>query len=253
MNFAQVIFSACMLSLLCFPAAQPNSRLQQPAAKTPAAQAKQESASAPAPFTEDKGRFRIVVAGTPAGRESFEISRSGANWVARGTSEVNARGVTTHVTGVLTMAADGAPLRYDWTTQSAKKASAVVTFSGTSPTGTTATINLRLEGAKPFTQQFFFKTPRVVILDNNLYHQYELLARMYDWNKKGVQNMAVLIPQEMTPGSVAVESLGTKQVGKSNMEELRVRSEDLEIDLYLDNGRLGRVVAPGSNAEAVRE
>jgi hypothetical protein len=34
---------------------------------------------------------------------------------------------------------------------------------------------------------------------------------------------------------------------------LRVKSEDLELDLYLDGQRLVRIVAPSSNAKIIRE
>jgi len=32
-----------------------------------------------------------------------------------------------------------------------------------------------------------------------------------------------------------------------------VKTEDLEVDLYLDSGRLVRIVAPSTNAEIVRQ
>jgi hypothetical protein len=91
------------------------------------------------------------------------------------------------------------------------------------------------------------------VLDNNLYHQYVVLAHLYDWNKKGVQTFAVLVPQEMTPGSVTVDSVGKQEVSGAQLEELRVKTEDLELDLYLDGQKLVRIVAPSSNAEIVRE
>lgn len=214
-----------------------------------AAHAPRPARSGAAPlFAEEKGKFRILVGGQLAAKEEFEIAPNGDDWVARGSTEVAGPQGATRVNATLKFRADGTPVRYEWTTQAAKKASATVEFQGT-----TATIELRLEGARPFTQQLTFTSPRVVVLDNNLYHQYALLARMYDWDKKGAQTFPVLIPQEMTPGSVTVEALGTQSVGGAKLEELRVRSEDLEIDLYLDGRRLVRIVAPASNAEAIRE
>ena len=105
----------------------------------------------------------------------------------------------------------------------------------------------------PFTQQFTFNSPPIAILDNNLYHQYAVLGRLYDWNKKGAQTFSVLVPQEMTPGSVTVESLGTKDVDGKKLDELRVKTEDLELDLYLETSGLIRIDAPNANAEIVRE
>jgi hypothetical protein len=80
-----------------------------------------------------------------------------------------------------------------------------------------------------------------------------VLARLYDWNKKGPQTFSVLVPQEMTPGSVSVESLGQKDEGGKKLDELQVKTEDLELELYLENLRLIRIEAPNANAEIVRE
>ena len=92
------------------------------------------------------------------------------------------------------------------------------------------------------------------MLDNNLYYQYGVLARLYDREKKGVQTFAVLVPQELTPGSVTVESLGEQNSnGGKKLEELVVKTEDLEVDLFLDGARLERIVAPSTNAEIVRQ
>jgi hypothetical protein len=168
--------------------------------------------------------------------------------VARGVSEVKDAGGATRVSGTLELHADGTPVHYEWSTQGAKKASASIAFNGP-----TATIDLVVEGAKPFTQQFTFKGPLIAVLDNNLYHQYAVLARLYDWNKKGAQTFSVLVPQAMTPGSVTVESLGPQEAGGKKLDELRVKTEDLELDLYLENQRLMRIDAPEANAEIVRQ
>jgi hypothetical protein len=203
---------------------------------------------APAILAADKGKLRIMVGGQQVGKEDFEIVQNGANWVARGASEVKGSDGVTHVTGTLELHADGTPAHYEWSTQGAKKASASIGFNGP-----TATINLLVEGAKPFTQQFTFNGPMIAVLDNNLYHQYAVLARLYDWSKKGAQTFSVLVPQAMTPGSVMVESLGPKDAEGKKLEELRVKTEDLELDLYLENQRLVRIDAPEANAEIVRE
>lgn len=218
------------------------------ASKSPREVQSSEKAHGPI-FIQEKGKFRIVVDGKEAGKEDFEISRDGAGWVARGSAEVTPpQGEATKLSATLRLNADGTPKHYEWSTQGAKKASATVEFAGG-----TATVELRLEGSKPFTQQFFFNTPNVVILDNNFYHQYALLARLYDWQKKGPQAFQVFVPQSMAPGKVTLEDAGAEMIGGAKAELLRVRSEDLEIDLYLDNLKLVRLTAPAANAEAIRE
>jgi len=196
----------------------------------------------------DKGRFRILVNGQQVGKEEFEIAASGDKWVARGTAEVQSGQTNTHVTGTLELRSDGTPLRYEWSTQGPKKASAAVVFDGT-----TATIELHMESRQPFTQQLTFSSPRIAILDNNLNYQYAILAKLYDWSKKGPQTFPVLVPQELTPGTATVESMGKQNSGGKSLEELRVRTEDNEIDVYLDGARLVRIAVPGANAEIVRE
>jgi hypothetical protein len=213
--------------------------------RTPSPSSGAETASL---FSPEKGKFRIRVNGQDAGTEEFEIGRSGSDWVAHGTSEIQTPQGVAHVTGTLTLQPDGTPSRYEWSTKGVNKSSAAIVFSGT-----TATVELNMEGARPFTQQFTFSSPRIAILDNNLYHQYSVLARLYDWGKKGAQTFSVLVPQEMTPGTVTVESLGKQDFGGTALEELSVKTEDIELDLYLDGQRLVRIVAPSSNAEVTRE
>ncbi len=202
----------------------------------------------PSLFSPDSGEFRILVSGQQAGKEEFDIGPNGGDWLAHGSAEVQTPTGVTRVRGTLDLHSDGTPARYEWSSQGAKKASAVVSFSGS-----TATIVLHVEGMRPYTQQFTFPSPRVAILDNNLYDQYGILARLYDWDRKGVQTFAVLVPQELTPGSVTVELVGSQEVNGKKLDELQVKTADLEVDLYLDGRRLVRIVSPSANAEILRE
>ena len=199
-------------------------------------------------LAQDKGTFRILVNGQQVGKEEFEITSRGADWVAHDTSEIQGPGGPSRVTGTLELHADGTPAHYEWSTQGEKKASATIGFEGS-----TATIDLHIEGRKPYTQQFTFNSPQVVILDDNLYYQYALLARLYDWNRKGTQTFTVLVPQELTPGSVTVESVETHDASGKKLEELAVKSPDLEVDLFLDGQRLVRIISPTTNAEILRD
>jgi hypothetical protein len=201
-------------------------------------------AAANSAFAPDKGKFKILVNGQQAGSEEFALSASGGNWIAHGNAEVQTPQGAARVTGTLELKPDGTPVRYEWSMQGAKKAGSTIVFNGN-----TASVELRMEGARPYTQQFTFTSDRVVVLDNNLYDQYAILARLYDWDKKGAQTFSVIVPQEMTPGTVTVESLGKQD----KLEQLRVKTEDLEIDLFLDGQRLVRLVSPSANAEIVRE
>ena len=274
-----------------------------PAGPLPCAQSQEQSKkgatapSAAARLVEEKGKFRILLDAQQVGSEEFQISPEGGDaaakeWTVHGATEIHlADGGTARITGQLRLAADGTPLRYEWSVRGQKKASAVVEFQGG-----TAKIALQLEGAKPLIQELSFgsggepgrTTPRVVILDNNLYHQYAVLARLYDWTARGPQTFPVLIPQDMTPGSITVESLGRVQPdgdkpapftlsgvegsvvkgpapsvaagsraegsAAEGLELLRVRTSDLEISLYLDSShRLLRLAVPASKVVILRE
>lgn len=201
-------------------------------------------------ISAQKGKFRDMVSGREVGSEDFEIASAQGGWVAHGNATVRPpRGGETRITSQLQLRADGAPVHYEWSTVTGSKtANASVDFDNG-----TATIHVQANGGHPFTQQFFFKTPIVVILDDNLYHQYAILADLYDWSKKGPQTFSVLIPQEMMPGTVTAEALDPDNSTGKNLNRLRVRSQDLEIILYLDGNHLERVSVPSANAEIVRQ
>jgi hypothetical protein len=206
--------------------------------------------SAAALLHEDKGKFRIVVDGQQAGIEDFQISREGDRWVARGKVEVTLPGSgSDKFSSVLDLAADGAPSHYEWSSQGTDKRSIAVDFQGT-----TAKMALSKQGAQPFVQEFSFSSPRILVLDNNMYHHFAILAQLYDWNAGGKQTFPVLIPQDQLPGTITVESLGSQSVEGAALEQLRVHSADLEIDLYVDSvHRLTRLEVPSSKAEVIRE
>lgn len=204
--------------------------------------------SASGVLVTDKGTFRIIVKGRQIGKEQFEIRSEGANWIAHGSSEVGTPDGATHVSGTLQLHSDGTPAHYEWSTQGPKNASASIDFNNL-----TASMDVHLQGAKPYTQTLTFATSPIVVLDNNLYHQYAILAHLYDREKKGAQIFSVLVPQELTPGSITVDSLGAQDVKGKTLEELTAKTEDLEVHLYLDNGRLVRIAAPANDAEIIRE
>src|SRR5260221_8239852 len=138
-------------------------------------------------FVADKGKFNILLDGASIGREEFEIAPSGGTWIAKGsTSMKTPDGKSSKVTGALTLQPDGAPLSYDWAAQTDKNNSAHILFvNGVAKT------TLQMQGAAPYNQDNSFGSPLIPVLDNNLYHQFELLARIYDWNKKGAQTFPV--------------------------------------------------------------
>jgi len=215
-----------------------------------AAQKKGATASGASILAQDKGKLTIKLDGQTVGHEEFEIAPSGGGWLAKGTTEIKPPGGTSSkVTGTLSLQPDGAPITYDWTSQAEKTNGAHIIFAGG-----VAKISLAVQGARPFEQDLSFNTPLVVVLDNNLYHQYAILARLYDWSKRGVQSIPVLIPQELTPGSLTVESTGSATVDGKTYEGLKVTTSDIEILVLLDsNHRLMRLEVPAAKVSVIRE
>jgi hypothetical protein len=209
-----------------------------------------QTAGAAVGFTADKGKFRILQGGSEAGTEEFDLSPSGNAWIAKGETVLHlAGGGETRSSGQLRLAADGTPLRYDWSAGTDKKASGSVTFED----GTAKTV-VNLDGKDPVHQDFKFTSPHAAILDNNLYDQYAVLGRLYDWDEKGVQSFPVLIPQDLTPGTIDVESLGPEPGDGGRFEVLRVHTADLEIHLFFDAKRhLMRLEVPAANVVIVRQ
>lgn len=211
-----------------------------------------KAASAPPPgvFTQDKGKLEIQLDGQTVGHDDFEIAPTGGGWAARETTELKARqSGAARITGTLTLQADGAPISYDWTSQTDKSNGAHILFANG-----IAKMTLEMQGARPFEQDLTFNTPLIAVLDNNLYYQYGVLAQIYDWSKGGMQNLPVLIPQELTPGSIQVESSGSLTANGKSYEGLRVSTSDLQVVLYLDaKHRLMRLEVPSAKVAVIRQ
>jgi hypothetical protein len=196
------------------------------------------------PMAPEKGKLRVMQGGTKVADEEFAISPRSGGWLATSSVQINIPGgPSARLSSRLYLNAQGLPERYEWSlaAEGSKRAGSVQFEGGT------ASIEVRVDDSPPFTEQFFFDSPRVVILDNNFYHHYAILARLYDWKQKGAQTFRVYIPQDRTPGDVLVESLGEQDSDKGKVEHLRVRTTDLELDLFVNRSGLVRLVVPAAN------
>jgi len=212
--------------------------------------AQKKNAPGGAVFVPDKGKLTIQLNGQTVGHEDFEISPSGGGWTAKATTEIKPpEGNAAKISGTLVLQPDGAPVSYEWSSQAEKTNGAHVLFANG-----VAKITLQMQGARPFEQDLTFNSPFIAVLDNNLYHQYAVLARVYDWSKRGAQTFPVLIPQELTPGSITIEATGAQTVDGKNYEGLRVSTSDLEVILLLDsNHRLMRMEVPAAKVSVIRD
>jgi hypothetical protein len=215
-----------------------------------AAQKKNAAAPATSLFAQDNGKLTIKLDGQTVGHEDFEITPTGGGWLAKGNADIKpSKGQASKVSGSLTLQPDGAPISYEWTSQAEKTNSAHLLF-----VNGLAKMTLQMQGAHPFDQTFTFDTPLIAVLDNNLYHQYAVLARLYNWSKRGPQTFPVLIPQELMPGTITAESTGSATIEGKSYEGFRVTTADLEVDLYLDSAhRLMRLEVPAAKVSVIRD
>jgi hypothetical protein len=228
--------------------------------------AQKKNASGAGVFAEDKGKLTIKLDGQTVGHEDFEIAPAGGGWLAKGNADIKAaQNPSTKVYGSLTLLPDGSPAAYEWTAQTEKKNGAHIIFANG-----IASVTVEMEGARPctpdeikdpnrkqpcfFEQSLSFESPHIVVLDNNLYHQYAVLPRLYDWSKRGPQTFSVLIPQELMPGTITAEAIGSAKLDGKSYEGFRVNTTDLEVDLYLDsNHRLMRLEVPAAKVSVIRD
>jgi hypothetical protein len=215
-----------------------------------AAQKKSDATPGASVFAQDKGKLTIKLDGQTVGHEEFEITPSAGGWLAKGNADIKpSQSAASKVSGSLALLPDGAPVSYEWTSQAEKTNSANVLF-----VNGIAKMTLQMQGAHPYDQTFTFGTPIIAVLDNNLYHQYAVLARLYDWSKRGPQTFPVFIPQELMPGTITAESTGAATFDGKSYEGFRVTTTDLEVDLYLDaNHRMMRLEVPAAKVSVIRD
>ncbi len=211
---------------------------------------KKQSASLAGIFSQDSGKLTIKLDGQTVGHEEFQIAPAGSGWLAKGSAEIKtSQTAASKVSGTLTLQPNGAPIAYQWTSRADKTNGANIVFDNG-----IAKMTLQMQGAHPFDQTFTFNTPLIAVLDNNLYYQYGVLARLYDWSKGGPQTFPVLIPQELMPGIITAQSTGSATLDGKSYEGFRVSTNDLEVDLYLDSDhRLMRLEVPSAKVSVLRD
>jgi hypothetical protein len=119
----------------------------------------------------------------------------------------------------------------------------------------TRTLNkagMKSESAIPF-------LPNMVILDYNVYHQYDYLIRKYDDKKKGPQVFADFIPLIGNDIKLVVTFLGDEKL-EFNKSALPIKKYSVEFPgilsgtLSMDkSGRLVRLVVPAQDLQVVRK
>ena len=191
----------------------------------------------PASYTSfnDHGTFITTLAGERLGTEEFRIRSLGDRIEAQAVIHltVTKNGTPIHFETLSDLILDSAlnPLSYRWTQKVPESSRLRIDFGADAARVRYDTVRGRHEVRE-------FSLPQdTVILDDNVIHQYELVAMRYD-KTGGEQSFRAFIPQEGIPGVLTVENLGTEAVSvegkKMSCRHLVVTTDLAHIDLWID-------------------
>jgi hypothetical protein len=204
----------------------------------------------------EQGLFKILFGGEVIGQERYQIVRDGDSFKASGETHLTVdRGsekVTFSIRPLLQFSKAFEPLVYQILQESGgNKMKARVNF-------------------KPGMSQAIYETGKeadtreielrkdVLILDDNVFHHYVILARRFDYSKGGTQQFSAFVPQQFMAGGITVEDEGFEQVSlgdkKVSLQHLLVDTGDLQVSLWInERHELQKISVPKSNVDVIRE
>jgi len=198
-----------------------------------------------------KGRLRILRQGQLIGSERYEVVTTATEVQTRGELELTVEHTTVRQSASLLLSADLAPRHYELKVEQPEATWRRINFSGTS-----ATARYPLGEGKEDEQVFEFGAGRVAIL--GLYHDFALLARLYDLSKGGAQSIRVFVPWSLQPGEALVELKGVEKqsVGgrEQSVRQFLITTEDSQVLLWVtEGGQFVRLLAPLEGVEVLPE
>ena len=204
----------------------------------------------------ESGAFRIYFNGAEIGQEKFQIAESGSSVRAsaetRLTVERDKEKVSFLIRPVLEFNRFFEPASYEIAQESgSNKTKARVTFKGPMSEA------VYESGKETDTRQIDLNRD-VLVLDDNVFHQYLILAKRYDFVKGGIQEFSAFVPQQFIAGGVSVSDKGVETVQvlsqSLKLQHLLVDTGELQISLWLDDKHnLRKLAVPKSGVEVIRE
>jgi hypothetical protein len=217
---------------------------------------KKVESSSPVYSGNDQGSFKILFNGEQIGEEKFQIVADASHFKAfaeiRLTVEREKDRATFTIKPTLQFTKAFEPISYQ-----------VIQESGSNRMR--AQVNFKPGRSEAVYETEQQKDPReielksdVLVLDDNVFHHYILLAKRYDFLKGGVQEFSAFIPQQFLAGSISVEDKGMEKVtlGGSTvpLQHLFVDSGELQFSLWLnERHELLKISVPKSNVDVVRQ
>jgi len=204
----------------------------------------------------ESGSFRILFGGEPIGQEKFQITETSAGFKA--TAEVRLlierekEKAVFVLKPVLTFNKFYEPSAYQVTQEDgALKRTVRVIFKPDKSERIYET------GNEHDTREIALKKD-VLILDDNAFHHYIVLAKRFDYVKGGVQEFSAFVPQQFLAGGISISDKGKEAIKLGEKEvvlqHLLVDTGELQINLWLDERHeLKKLSVPKSNIEVIRE
>jgi hypothetical protein len=204
----------------------------------------------------DRGSFKIYSDGQLVGRESFQISSDSTNYKATGETllslERMKEKVTFNIKSTLQFARNLDPLSY----QVVQEAGSNIVRAGVKFKSPSSDVTYEI--GKEIDRRTIELQRDVLVLDDNVYHHYILLARRFDYQKGGEQQFTAFIPQQFLAGNVTIADKGNELVDlagtKILLQHLLVDTGDLQISIWVDPSHsLKKISVPQSKVDVVRE
>lgn len=217
---------------------------------------KQNASSSATNSGNESGSFRILFGGEAIGQEKFQITESLSGFKA--TAEVRLsidrekEKAVFVLKPVLTLNKSFEPSAYQVTQEDGVvKRSVRVIFKPEKSE------RIYEAGNEHDSREIELKKD-VIILDDNSFHHYILLAKRFDYVKGGVQEFSAFVPQQFLAGGISISDKGKEaiKIGEKGvvLQHLLVDTGELQISLWLDERHeLKKLSVPKSNVEVIRE
>ena len=205
---------------------------------------------------EDQGVFLISAGGKQVGTESFKIHSSAGKVEARGEVRlhVEQNGKTVNVQSFSELVLDPLlrPLTYTWSQQGPQSSRLEADFRARPVRVRYRTI----DGTED--DRTFELPPDVMVLDDNVFHHYELIVARFLALGVAKQTLPIFVPQEALPSVLTVQDMPNPSEPGSpapaNLRHLMITTDVTHIDLWLDPQlHLERISVPTAQLEAVRK
>lgn len=212
--------------------------------------------SPPLTFSRDEGVYVVYRNGQVTANEKFRIVARGRTIEAKGetvvTNPANSSLKLPKSTAELTLDSSWNLSSYKWRQTGLKRSRIDLTFNGN-----LIEARVRRAGAKSQLRKFVLPA-NIVILDNNFMHHFALLLYRYDGARGGNQIFQVFVPQEVRPGLITIQFLGTETIELDGQSILlgryKVQTETLALDVWADENRqLRRLSFPAEGVEVIRQ